>query len=187
MRRTTLLTLVVAVTLCLASGVALAAATVVNGSAINSVSVVREDQVQILLGPGKPFPSTTFADLPGASTTINVPAGERGLLLARFSAESDCESEGPGYCSLRIVATPTGGQATEMQPAAGLDFAFDSPDAGEIGLLHNDTLDALSMDRSLVVGPGNYNVKVQWAPASTNVHWFTLDDWSLTVEKARVP
>jgi hypothetical protein len=163
MRRTTLLPLVVAVTLCLASGVALAATTVVQGNAINKVSVVREDQVQNL-GPNT---STTFVDLPGASTTVTVPAGQRGLLLARFSAESDCESDGPGYCSVRIVATPTGGQSTEMQPAAGLDFAFDSPDAGGAGV---DTLDAHSMDRSLVVGPGNYTVKVQWAAATTYVY-----------------
>jgi hypothetical protein len=48
-----------------------------------------------------------------------------------------------------------------MDPAAGLDFAFDSVNSP-------DTFwEAASMDRSRVVGSGNHTVVVQWAVTTT--------------------
>jgi len=41
------------------------------------------------------------------------------------------------------------------------------------------------MDRSVIVGPVTYTVKVQWVVTHTDVR-FRVNDWSLTVEKARV-
>lgn len=40
------------------------------------------------------------------------------------------------------------------------------------------------MDRSLVIGPGNHTVVVQWA-VTQDVATFRLDDWSLTIERAQ--
>jgi hypothetical protein len=42
-----------------------------------------------------------------------------------------------------------------------------------------------SMDRSVIVPRGSYTVKAQGAVTHSDVR-FRVDDWSLTVEKARV-
>jgi hypothetical protein len=177
MRRTVLLLAIVGAALLLASGVALAAVSIVSGNVINQVRVVREDTPTTTS-------STSFVDIPGAATTVSVPAGQRGLILARFSAESVCDGDAVGYCSVRIVVVDASGAIVEMQPAASIDFAFDSTDAENITAPQN-SMESYSMDRSLVVPRGNYTVKAQWAVTSSAVT-FRLDDWSLTVEKARV-
>jgi hypothetical protein len=95
-----------------------------------------------------------------------------------------CDGDALGYCSVRIVVVDASGAIVEMQPAASIDFAFDSTDAENITAPQN-SMESYSMDRSLVVRQGNYTVKAQWAVTSSAVT-FRLDDWSLTVEKARV-
>jgi hypothetical protein len=64
-----------------------------------------------------------------------------------------------------------------MAPAAGTDFAFDSPDSV------TEFWESNSMDRSLLVGRGTYTVKAQVAVIGGGS--FALDDWSLTVERAK--
>ncbi|MFN2468114.1 MAG: hypothetical protein ABR521_08325 [Gaiellaceae bacterium] len=121
--------------------------------------------------------STSIGDLPGASTTIEVPAGQTGRILARFSGESACFGAN-GYCTVRILAG-----ANELDPAVGNDFVFDSTDGNDET---TNSAESRSIDRSSGVLPaGTYTVKVQWAvtaPAPT----FRIDDWSLTVELIRV-
>jgi hypothetical protein len=173
-------------TLLLTSGVALAAVSVVRGNAINQVSVARGDEPQTTM-------STSFVDIPRAATTVSVPMRQRGLILARFSAESLCTGDGVGFCSVRIVVVNANGGTVEMQPDTTADvqipenpvsdFAFDSTDEENITAPRNSR-ESYSMDRSLVVGPGNYTVKAQWATSNQLIE-FQLDDWSLTVEKAR--
>jgi hypothetical protein len=124
--------------------------------------------------------SSTFADLPGASTTIRVPSGHRALILARFSGESYC-TDGTdsiaGWCGLRIRI---GNAEAEPSDASdpGTPFAFDTdPSSGD------DYYEGNSMDRSRVLGPGLHTVKVQWAVTNPSI-FFWVDDWSLTVERA---
>jgi hypothetical protein len=164
MRRSVLLLAVAAVGLLLASGVALAVTSVVGGGAINQVRVARSDEASTTS-------SATYVDIPAATVQITVPRGQRALLLARFSAESICT--GGAWCSVRIV-TVRDGVEQEMEPASGTDFAFDSPD---------DSWESNSMDRSRLVGRGTYTVKAQAAVVGGSS--FRLDDWSLTVERAR--
>jgi hypothetical protein len=164
MRRSILLLAVAAVGLLLASGVALAVTSVVSGGAINQVKVARSDEAFNTT-------SASYVDIPGATVQVTAPRGGQALLLARFSAESICT--GGAWCSVRIVAVK-GGVEQEMEPASGTDFAFDSP---------NDNWESNSMDRSLLVGRGTYTVKAQAAVIGGSS--FRLDDWSLTVERAR--
>jgi hypothetical protein len=145
---------------------------VINGKTIGHVNSVTETTAQTTS-------STSFVDLPGATTSIGVPAGERALILVRFSGESACTQTGAGsnWCSVRILV-----DTTEANPAAGLDFAFDSTNGG------NETTgswESHSMDRSLSVGPGLHTVKVQWAVTNASTV-FRLDDWTLTVERSQV-
>lgn len=167
MRRTVLLLAIAASALLVASGVAVAVTSIVSGGAINQVKVARSDE-------STGTTSSSYVDIPAATTQVNVPSGQRALLLARFSAESIC---GAGsWCSVRIVAVK-GGVERQMEPAAGTDFAFDSPDNV------TELWESNSMDRSLLVGSGTYTVKAQAAVIGGGS--FALDDWSLTVERAK--
>jgi len=146
------------------------AGTTVSGTSITAVKVVRETA-------SNETTSTSYVNLPGASTTITVPTGQKALILARFSAESVCYAGQQGHwCSVRILV---GG--VQAEPADGLDFGFDSVEADQF------LYESHSMDRSR--GPlsaGSYLVRVQVAVTLSSVV-FRLDDWSLTVERVRVP
>jgi hypothetical protein len=145
------------------------AATAGSAKTISHVRVARETTAQTTH-------STSYATLPGATGTIAVPADESGLILVRFSAESQCSGGAAGnWCSVRILL-----DGTEMDPAAGLDFAFDSVNSPD------SFWEAASMDRSRAgVGSGNHTVTVQWAVTSAST-LFRIDDWSLTIERAQV-
>lgn len=118
----------------------------------------------------------TFVDLPGARAALTLPADvDRMLLLVRFSAESSCSAgAGAEYCPVRVVV-----DGMEAQPAAGLDFAFDSTDAGSETA---SSWESHAMERTTTVGPGAHTVHVQWAVTSAATT-FRLDDWVLAVEK----
>jgi hypothetical protein len=159
--------------LLLASAAALAAS-VLNGGTINKVSVAQgEDNVSTQ--------STTFQDIPGASTHVSIPSGEKGLILARFNAESDCQgpSNAAGDCLARILAVNnSNGAVVQLPPGLSGDVsALDSSDPFGSFAYH-------TMDRAVILPSGSYTVKVQWRILSPVTGW-TLDDYSLTVEKAR--
>jgi len=65
-----------------------------------------------------------------------------------------------------------------LEPAAGLVFAFDSTNNGRDGIA---SWESHSVDRTLRVAAGSYQVIVQEAVTSTTTI-FRLDDWTLTVE-----
>jgi hypothetical protein len=114
---------------------------------------------------------TSFADIPGVTTTVTIPAGTQGRILGRLSGESLCIGGDGGWCTIRILVN-----ATEAAPASGGDFAFDSPATTTDWESH-------SMDRSLgPLGSGTYTVKAQWARVGAATS-FVLDDWSFTVER----
>jgi len=131
-------------------------------------------------------PSTTssvnFIDLPGANVVVNVPANQSRLYDVPFFAESRCAGpNGGGWCSVRIIATNlANGASTELNPQAGLDYAFDSDMAGAT----DDLWEGHGMERSrrLPGGPNgtNYRIRVQYA-VTNNTIAFTLDDWHLAV------
>jgi hypothetical protein len=140
-----------------------------NAKTISHVRVVRETNAQITS-------STSYVAVPGATATIAVPGDENGLILVRFSAESQCAGGAAGnWCSIRILL-----DGTEMDPASGSDFAFDSVGSPQ------DFYESHSMDRSRAgVGSGSHTVTVEWAVTSASTV-FRLDDWSLTIERAQI-
>jgi hypothetical protein len=122
-----------------------------------------------------------FVDLPGAQTQpVSVAAGRTALMLVRFSAQSQCG--GPGSndtgCFVRIMLQRAGGAPRQALPAAN-DFAFDE-DKSTVALGERE---ARSMDRWLVVGPGTWRARVQFRVEDTQ-NTFTLDDWSLILERS---
>ncbi|TMJ97134.1 MAG: hypothetical protein E6G67_03405 [Actinobacteria bacterium] len=137
-----------------------------GGGAVTAVRIVRNTTSQSTS-------STSYANLPGATLLITAPRGQRALILARFSAESRCTGGSSGDpCTVRILV-----DGVEAGPASGTDFAFDSSE----GMVIDDLAESHSMDRSMAVGTGKHRVTVQWAVGGTPT--FTLDDWSLTVER----
>lgn len=183
-RRTILLIAAFAIAMFVAGGAAVAVTSTLRGGAINQVSVVLGEDASAFND------STMFTDIPGASTTISVPRGERGLILARYSAETICHivegttNTGDNKCSVRImvVNNATGAELEACPCGQFANFAFDSTSGGTETVLAQESR---SMDRSVEVGRGTYTVKAQWAVTHGDVR-FRVDDWSLTVEKARV-
>jgi hypothetical protein len=157
-------------------GIAAAATAVaaVSGSAgsITAVKVVSDSNTQ-------ETSSRTFVDIPGAATTITVPPGQRGLIVARFSAASQCGSLNPDDdgCFVRILI---GGIAAEPASAGPFDTAACCPNSS-----NGDAFESHQIERSR--GPlrsGSYPVKVQWQADAENQ--FMLWGWHLTVERARI-
>jgi hypothetical protein len=122
--------------------------------------------------------STVFNDVPGAAVAVTVPAGRTQLINARFTAESNCTRAIPalgGLCSTRIIAQRFGGGTVELNPQAGIDYAFDS--------VATDRLEGHALERSIRLTAGTYAIRVQRAVTS-NAITFRLDDWHLAVEKS---
>jgi hypothetical protein len=118
--------------------------------------------------------SGAFAPLPGAIIGVAVPAGATRLLTARFTAESRCTGAANAWCSARVMVKLVNGAAQEMQPVAGLDFAFDS--------VGSDGLEGHAMTRHLRVPAGQYNVYVERATTNAATT-FRLDDWDFEVNQ----
>jgi hypothetical protein len=122
--------------------------------------------------------SSAYADLPGATVKLSVPAATQALLLVRFSAETDCDAANVGArCAVRVLVNDL-----EAQPSQGIGTSFDVGHGGGQPIL----MQARSIDRSAgPLPPGSYTVRVQIAtnlePAS-----LYLQDWSLTVERVKV-
>lgn len=117
-----------------------------------------------------------FVAVPGAATTVVVPAGTRRMVSARFSAESACTGTA-GWCSVRIVLT-RGTSMVEMNPQSGTDFAFDS--AGPANQWESHAREQTSP----FVSAGTYVVRVQ-AGTVAGATSLRLDEWTLAVERIR--
>jgi hypothetical protein len=99
------------------------------------------------------------------------------LINARFTAESGCRGSAIGSCSVRIVAhSAATGTVTELQPASGMNFTFDSTNHGG-----NDLQESHAMERSLRLPAGHYRFGVQHAVSIGSIS-SSLDDWHFAVE-----
>jgi hypothetical protein len=127
--------------------------------------------------------ATAWQDLPGANVVVAVPANQSRLYDVPFYAESRCiwPNGTGGWCSVRIIATNIAtGASVELNPAAGIDYAFDSDVSGAVDDFHEGH--GMERSRRLFGGPNGaqYRIRVQWAVTNANV-FFTLDDWHLAV------
>ena len=117
--------------------------------------------------------STSFVNL--TAGTITIPNGQTGYLVATFSGESACSpGTGGSWCSVRITEN-----SIEMNPAVGIDYAFDGVGSGD------DLWEGNSVQRiSGLLGPGTYTMAVDWAVNGSAT--FRIDDWLFKVEFWRV-
>jgi len=163
---------VVAVSL---SGVASPTPTTVTGRSVTAVKVVRER------GSSQSNPSastsTNWQNIPGAVTTIGVPAGTAAFIMARFSGQWECGADGSGACSIRILIRRGIGSFSEMEPASGNTFSI----GGGI------TIGNISLDRSSnALTSGLYTIKAQYGSRSfAGSTSMKIYKWSFTVERVR--
>src|SRR2546422_488364 len=105
----------------------------VQARSISSVIIVTDTSLQVTT-------STDWSDLVGATSKIRIPSNwSSGLIMARFSAMGGVTNGGYGVVRILI-----GG--IEGNPAGGAGFQFAESNLRSI--------EAHSMDRSLVLGPG---------------------------------
>jgi hypothetical protein len=113
--------------------------------------------------------STSYTDLPRATTTVNLP--KAGHILATFTGESVCNGGNPmSVCSVRILV-----DGVEMRPQSGFDFAFDGVESENLGGLWESN----SVSRvSELLPAGAHTVSVQFGVTNPAAE-FDLDDWLL--------
>ena len=139
---------------------ATSAVSTVRGGAIAAVAAVRGATPITVLRT-----NTTYANVPGAVVQMR----GRGLLLIRFTGQSDCTGTASSdTCSVQIVV-----DGAAAKPAAP-DYVFDANDGSGP--------QSPAIDRSIKVGKGLHTIRVR---EKTNGNAaFGLNDWSLTVERA---
>ncbi len=128
--------------------------------------------------------STSYVTIPGGVTFVPVPPSSRALIKAQFDAESACYGDGSAghWCSIRILI---GG--IEGSPQSGLDFAFDSTNAGRETATSWES-HSMTRARCFVDTSGstvNVPVVVQAAVPGSGV-FFRLDDWELDTYRTNV-
>jgi hypothetical protein len=150
--------------------------TTAQGNTLTQVKVVRD-------GNPTATTSTSFVDVPGATTTISVPAGTKALILARFSATSTCV--GPAQdsaCFLRIMIYKVGTTPTEAFPNGVNISTFDSEVAPNVNAVRKQ---AHMIERSRGgLTAGDYVVDVQDAVPGADTT-LALVNWNLTVERIK--
>ena len=135
--------------------------TAVRGGAIAAVAAVR-GSTPITVSTG----NTSYANVPGAVLQMR----GRGLLLIRFTAQSDCTGTmASDACSVQIVV-----DGAAAKPAAP-NYVFDANDSSGF--------QSPAIDRSIKVGPGLHTIRVK-AKVNHAGASFGLNDWSLTVERS---
>ena len=119
-------------------------------------------------------PSTTatdaWTDVPKGSVRIKLPSGSTSL-IARFSGEADCDATTGGAVRLLV-------NGRRMAPIAGKDHVFAGP--GTVGSAAMERFYLWSASEA-----GEFVVQVQYAAVGGGS--FTLDDWTLVVERAEGP
>jgi hypothetical protein len=155
-----------AVLICLTMAESISAFAVLQkhtAKAASAVTIVTESEITFI-------GSTSFQNLSGATATITVPAGQVQLVEAEFTSDSTCQGAfAENFCTLQILA-----DGSEMAPVAAGDFAFDGVGTAD------DFYEGHAMQRSVLLGPGTHNIKVQAAVTLSGMAFY-LDDWSLTI------
>jgi hypothetical protein len=124
--------------------------------------------------------SGPFEQLRGARLTVFVPTGQKRLVKARFTADIACEGVSPAdTCQVRILAR-NAEKSEELEPAGDGARVFDSATSSTTG----DGREAHAIDRSIRLGPGTWDIRVQWATQSPtgNTITFSIFSYHFSIE-----
>lgn len=134
-----------------------------------------EQQFKTEDGPTTVSTAAGWHDVPHTNFTVSIPSGQKRLVHVTFTAESQCLMA--SWCSVRVVSAANG-VTSELLPAAGTDFAFDSP---------NDQWEGHAVSRIIRLSGGSdgitYTIKVQaQIVGPTAGSTFVVDDYLTQVE-----
>ena len=149
-----------------------------SGKAVTAVKAVTETTLATTT-------SAEWVNIPGMTTTINVPASQRALLIITFSAETVCYAEQfqrSGACYVRVLVDGT--------PSTPSQVIFD-------GTWENYTEGAIDFQAAaevnsmqFVTGPlisGTHTVTVQWLVADLATDtFFRMQERTLTILRSKV-
>jgi hypothetical protein len=144
----------------------------VSGGSVTKVVAVRSTFQQVFTDDDG---ATTATDLIGSTVTMNVPSGQKALLLVRFSAATACYGGGASAAHVCHVQAIVDGS-----PAAPGEVAFDNNNANT----ESTQYEAHAMEWAQNVGAGSHTIKIQVRiDDSPGVVEFDLNPWTLTVER----
>jgi hypothetical protein len=136
--------------------------------------------------------ATTFADVPGTSTTIFVPPLTTVLVSVDYNAEAACYGGGvnnPNWCELMVMIGGVEGSPQASTTSLGDTYAFASTDNGAASS-ESWRAHALSRHRCIrntSTAPLAVPVSVQWKilqfGAATSTFW--LDDSAMVIQMSR--
>jgi len=112
--------------------------------------------------------STVFTDLPGASTSVLVPANQSNCILVTFSADAACLGLGPqNTCQVRVILNPG---PMLMHPTSPVNFVVEA--------LVSDSRSYQWITRVSGGALGTtYTATVQWQTSSGRLPVTTLASW----------
>jgi hypothetical protein len=133
--------------------------------------------------------ATVFADLPGATTTIFVPANSTVMVTVNFNAEAACYGGGvgnPNWCEMMVLINGAEGSPKSSTTSLGDTFAYTSTDNGAASV---DSWRAHAFSRHACVrnttsAPLAVPIAIQWKilqfGAAPSTFW--IDDSSMVVQ-----
>jgi hypothetical protein len=145
----------------------------VTGTSVAQVKSVRSTFPQQFTDNGG---ATVATNLVGGSAAVRVPAGQKALLLVRFSAATACYggiSGGSNACYVRALI--------DGSPIAPGEVSFDNNNTN----LESTQYEAHSMEWARTVGAGPHTVQIQVRTddSACCLVEFDLNPWTLTVER----
>lgn len=136
--------------------------------------------------------ATTFADLPGGTTTIFVPANSAVMVTVDFNAEAACYGGGannPNWCEMMVLINGVEASPKSSTTSLGDTFAYTSTDNGNASTAswRAHAFSRHTCVRNTTSAPLAVPIAIQWkvinfSPASAPITTFWLDDSAMVVQ-----
>jgi hypothetical protein len=131
----------------------------------------------------------SFADLPGATTSIFVPANSTVLVSVDFSAEAACYGGGvgnPNWCELMVLVNGVEASPKSSTSSLGDTYSYVSTDNGNASTVswRAHAFSRYACVRNTTNAPLAVSVAIQWKiqQFGAAVSTFWIDDSSMTVQ-----
>jgi hypothetical protein len=136
--------------------------------------------------PQQVFDETPWQNVEGARRTIVIPEGDRALILATFTAESECIFVGESdVCLVRILIGGQPGHPDDSASTGEKGYIFDSSEAEPSDAILTPQGHSIAAFRG-PLSHGTYVVQVQARLSDQPSGYLVLDDWILVVERIAV-
>jgi hypothetical protein len=133
--------------------------------------------------------ATTFADLPGAATTIFVPANSAVLVSVDFNAEAACSGSpvgDPNWCEMMVLVNGVEASPKSSTTSLGDTYSFVSTDNGNASFASwgGHAFSRYACVRNTTNAPLAVPVAIQWKilQFGTAPSTFWIDDSAMTVQ-----